>query len=588
MFDVIVAMGGILATWAVAGAIFVGLGTLTARVFGLGRSLLSPWRMFWWGWAAALVFLQAWHLALPVDGRTVVALAIASAIGWIRRGADILVCREGAVIGRQECLPHALAMLVVALFVANLALGTPQNYDTGLYHLQAVRWNEQFAIVPGLGNLHGRLAFNNSSFLYAALFEVGVWDGRSHHLANGLLAVAVLLQLIARVPKAFHGGRLISMRDVFSVLLLPATLLFSYKQITSYTPDTVIVLLGVVMTVELWELLNDRDDPLDGKRDVADQWPRLIGITLLAVAGVTVKLSFLPMAVVTVAVACGACGFRTLAPRRKTALVLMPLAILALWAGRGVVLSGYPAYPQSWPAADVPWRVPLEQAQRDLDDILAWARDRDAPAESVLQGSGWIAAWAARQFRDVLKVTLPLAIFAIAAISTAVLRRRRGQLGLDRRAWVLAPSVTTILSIVASAPDLSRFAGASTWVLAAGATVLLLDELARNGPQSAFSSLSRIVTLTTVVLLAVGVVKAARYLNGPSDEGGLRPLPKARLAQLETDSGLTVWTPYRLPNEPRHGEDQAWDAPLPSTPYFSSRLSLRRPEDLGSGFVAGR
>jgi hypothetical protein len=580
MLDVIVAMGGILATWALAGAGFVGLGYLVARLVGASSGHWSWGRMFWGGWAAAIVLLQAWHVALPVDGRAVVALAIASAMGWFLRGADIRDCREGSSIGRQECPPHvARGMVMTALFVANLALGTPQNYDTGLYHLQAVRWNEQFAIVPGLGNLHGRLAFNNSSFLYAAMFDVGPWNGRSHHLASGLLSLVVLLQLIARLPGAFRRDPPRSSGDLFGALMLPAALLFSYKQMTSYAPDLVVFLLGIVITLELWELL------VASEGSLAEKWDRLVWISLVSAAGVTVKLSFLPMAVATMLVACAACGNSSLSGRRKIALVVIPLAILALWGVRGVVLSGYPAYPQTAFAADVAWRVPFDQAQRDLDDILAWARDRDSPTSAVVEGSGWIVAWAARQFRDVLKVTLPLSFFMLAGVSTVALRWRRGQRGVDRGAWALVPSLATILFVLATAPDLSRFAGASTWVLAAGATVLLLDELARNETQAVFDRVSRMVAVIAAVLLVVAIVKASRYLNGPGESGAFRPIPVARLARFETDWGLAVWVPYRLPTEAKYGEDQAWDAPLPSTPYFNPRLSLRQPDDPGRGFV---
>jgi hypothetical protein len=88
------------------------------------------------------------------------------------------------------------------------------------------------------------------------------------------------------------------------------------------------------------------------------------------------------------------------------------------------------------------------------------------------------------------------------------------------------------------------------------------------------------------VLVAISVVKAARYLNGPSDGGAFQPIPTARLAPTATESGLTVYVPYRLPEEDPHGWDQAWDAPLPSAPYVNPRLSLLRANDLGSGFAA--
>jgi hypothetical protein len=47
-----------------------------------------------------------------------------------------------------------------------------------------------------------------------------------------------------------------------------------------------------------------------------------------------------------------------------------------------------------------------------------------------------------------------------------------------------------------------------------------------------------------------------------------------------TDSGLIVYTPSK--------SDQAWDSPLPATPYFSPRLRLRAEGDVESGFTKAR
>src|SRR5262249_52771350 len=48
----------------------------------------------------------------------------------------------------------------VLLLILWCSTEEPLHFDTGLYHAQAVRWSEEAPAVPGLGNLHGRLAFN--------------------------------------------------------------------------------------------------------------------------------------------------------------------------------------------------------------------------------------------------------------------------------------------------------------------------------------------------------------------------------------------------------------------------------------------
>ena len=68
-------------------------------------------------------------------------------------------------------------------------------YDTGLYHLQTFMWNSQFPITLGLGNLHGRLAFNSTLFLIAPLDDrAGIgW------ISNLVVLVFVLMSCYARL-----------------------------------------------------------------------------------------------------------------------------------------------------------------------------------------------------------------------------------------------------------------------------------------------------------------------------------------------------------------------------------------------------
>ena len=49
--------------------------------------------------------------------------------------------------------------------------------DDYVYEFQAIRWFHDYAIVPGLANVHGRFGFNNAHHLYAAMFSVGPWEG---------------------------------------------------------------------------------------------------------------------------------------------------------------------------------------------------------------------------------------------------------------------------------------------------------------------------------------------------------------------------------------------------------------------------
>src|SRR5262249_24842366 len=112
----------------------------------------------------------------------------------------------------------AIVGIVACLVVAFLSCDAVILFDTGLYHLQAVKWNATYSVVPGLANLLARFGYNNSSLVFATFVD-GVWEGVSVHATSGFLLAAVLAQwfseiLCARTPR----GRL---RQVYCLFTLP-------------------------------------------------------------------------------------------------------------------------------------------------------------------------------------------------------------------------------------------------------------------------------------------------------------------------------------------------------------------------------
>ena len=147
------------------------------------------------------------------------------------------------------------------------------NYDHGLYHMQTVRWIHDFAIVPGLGNLHHRLAFNNASFLYAALLDSGPLAGRGYYLANTLPAFALILQCAAGFGGLFQERQPIRGVNLYFALLLPAVLWqVSVMPLPGYSPDMIVFLLQVATGGELLRLF---EAAAVGK-NTAERWKRAL------------------------------------------------------------------------------------------------------------------------------------------------------------------------------------------------------------------------------------------------------------------------------------------------------------------------
>lgn len=565
-------MLSVLTTWTVLGLIFIGMGLLVRRALGLPlRTSNDVLRCFWIGWACAILVLQLWHLGRSTGWGVSLLLALIGGAGLIQSRKELIALIPRA--GPAHLLRGALVMLV-ALYLANLATDTIRNYDTGLYHMQSVRWAASYPLVRGLGNLHGLLAYNSSYFLYAGMLEGGPWPDASQHVANGLLLLVLLLQVGAAGARLLSRMSAPALQDVFAVVLLTPAVR-QLRDVTSLSNDTAVFVLGAVISIELAAVLSGTKS-----RDETGFSQALI-LTLAAV-GVTVKLSLMFLALPAVAIILGeACvrgGWRSRGVVLGTALGALALVT---WVGRGILISGYPVYPLTFGACPVEWRVPLEVPIHDTIWIKSWPREPGGDPARVLADWRWLRPWASDVLHEPRKSVLVILPGMLAALfgSLALVRFLRGRCRVLPVDWLVVPPVVAMVLWFFSAPD-PRHAAGSFWFLAAACVVLAVARLA----DSQARALARLVASGSV-LSAMACILWFGFQSHPYDHRlvvkadgrhGLSPAPRVGLRPFITDSGLVV-------NVPLEG-NQCWGA-LACAPNPSSKLRLRRRGELASGFV---
>ncbi len=569
MLALLQALGFILLTWCVVGAVFTGIGALARSIlFGVSpRRGGDVFSSFWIGWAITIVYAQLWQLFFPID---MWAWAIPVALA----GYGLCRCGQGtgAIIwaGVTHRPMTALFLVLVALWTANHAMAPLINYDAGLYHLATIRWENSYPIIPGLGNLHGRLAFNSSAYLYMALLNVGPWIGKAHSLANSLLLVVLLAEEVislTRILRPREGSQAAPTDVVLALLTLP-TVLFALTLgggVAGTSNDMIVFILQVIVSIQVLQLLATRD------MSTTDRRMCLFTIILLAAMGVLVKLSFGAFGLTAISIAIAA--FIRLQPSERRSwsipfvlsLTVMICAILP-WAVRGIILSGYPAYPNTWLSVPVDWRVPTSHAIAEGNSIIGWARFPGLTWQESLGNWHWIQPWFVSNQRDFMP---PLLVTLIVVALTPVFSRTGAN---PRKAlWLfLVPSVVGIAAWLATAPD-PRFAGALFWLLATGSIALTV-----------FSRVRQVQLVTAVLLLAVIIAQSNPALGvaalpvAPGPNGGFYNIPVTALHTITVSKELTLYVPV--------SGEQTWDAPLPSAPAPPTHLYLRCSQTLLCGF----
>jgi len=547
----------VLAGWAAVGTLLYGLGCLVTRWLGpASDEPLGPLVRFWLGWAAALGLLQLWHFALPIDGRVYLVLAPLGALGLFGHRAALLESARRALATPRG----ALAAASVAACAAALALHRPCNPDSCLYHVATIRWFEQHPIVPGLGNVHLRLAFNHAYYLYASLFDVGPLRGNGERLANGLLllgilgpACLVLLGLLdLRCPQPNSSYLTVALAGVMVDLLLGCNLPSPTADVAVATTGAVLILLALGPTIDGAEMTPFR--------------LRAIGVIAIAAviakpSGVIVAAPFALYAAVEVFRREGAQGTW----RRTASVLAIAAAVLVVpWLARGAVLSGYPLFPSEIGDLGLPWRLPAGVGHRELLYERAFARMR-ADADFTADYP-WVRHWLSLEWLENREFVIPVATLLAAGSLAAVLAvRQRRRLPMARSATAVGAALVVWWWL---APD-PRFAIAPIWC-AASLAVLFALELAPW----------KTVLAPRATRLALALAVVAGAFSGPSRISlsfaqGFEPPGPERFVEGRLGSGERVRVSGGCCLEPTC----VWGDP--------ANLYLRRPGDFSSGFCSG-
>lgn len=289
------------------------------------------------------------------------------------------------------------AGVMVFLFLL-LAYGTSTgiiHYDTGLYHAQSIRWIEEYGVVPGLGNLHSRLAYNSASFCLSALYSFGFLGGQSYHCCAGFLGLLLAAVCVEGISK----GRLKKphLSDLVRIMGL-YYLLNIFDEMISPASDYFLVLSVFYIVIRWLDLLED------GEKSYVPYGL----LCIMGVLAVTIKLSGACILLLTIKPA-----IQMIKEKRGKQIFLFTGAgfVTALpFLIRNVILSGWLVYPFTFiDLFQVDFKIPKGMAEYDSREIQVWGRGFSDVTRYHDPITKWLPEWAA-SLDAVNKVFLLLAV----------------------------------------------------------------------------------------------------------------------------------------------------------------------------------
>lgn len=595
MESLLVTVSVFLLTWLMIITGFVGTGMLIQRIYGIkkidtDKILVS----FWAGFAFMICTGQIWNFFLPAGGRLWLVIMVTAITGFIslRKQLKFWFVRLSKNWGRLTTF--VILILIIATEVAFKSAHSVPVHDTGSYHLPATLWSHAYPIVPGLSNLHSRLGFNSSLFVYAASLSEGVWANRPHHVVMGPLILMFYIMAFIGIKRIFFNKGSVRFQDFLAATYIVPVYFFyhSFHYAASIAPNGVIILL---ILIGAW--LTIAGENLPGK---PKQYLLFVSSLVLLMA-ITIKLTIAPYAV-SVLILVAWWSFRkqntlTGTSRFKTLLwmIISGFLLIAPWLARSVVLSGYPLYPFTEGEINVDWRVPEIQAQLDA----AWTRSYSRGCfDGPPKGFEWVIPWVKGQLGGIYHMQgllLPILLLtgAIIIILLFLVYKRKHTFSYINKSvlWITGLALFGIVVWFLTAPDI-RFGIGLFWLLASVWTAVSLTLIIKQCSCVILKRITLGIIIGTLVFLFI--IKFSELLikfpdskysiwssEGENDfeeliNKGLSPLPVIDMWQFTTNSGLRINVPVK--------GNQVWNAPLLSTPHPSPGLSLRDAGDLSKGF----
>lgn len=265
------------------------------------------------------------------------------------------------VIPKREHKIKAIVCIAVACVFVVITVQVPSHYDTYLYHAQAIRWIEEYGVVPGLGNLHSRFAYNSSFLVVQALFSFSFLSKMSFHTLNGFLCAVFTIYCINSIK--FFKSRTVSISDGLRLILL----LYIAKNLTTVSSpntDTFPLALVVYIFIKWVETLENNDDRIGPYA-----WLCLMGIYAC-----TLKLSSAFVVILLIK------PIIMLVKRRRWkefgGYVICTFFIVFPFLVRNIIISGYVLYP--YPNINIipliDWKMDPKIANYDKMEIMVWGR----------------------------------------------------------------------------------------------------------------------------------------------------------------------------------------------------------------------
>lgn len=304
------------------------------------------------------ILLSMTSFFLPSNHYMLAAYLVISTTFWLFNTKRLLIRFEETKKSFLKLSPkNIIVLMLFILSFLTYILWSEKIFDSIFYHYQNIRWNEEYPITPGIGNLKDHLAFNSNYFLISAIFTFRFLFHEPVYLFQDILFTFVIGWVcLEAINSKFRLDRII--------LLILLFIFFSMNSdgLTDSSTD-IIPNICVFYYISRFVLYPKH------------LTKKLLLAILLPVTLITFKLSVFPLCLISLYL------FFYIIKKKNYPLTFfyafVPFLIVALWMARNIIVSGYLVYPvYQIDLFDVDWKVPKAVAEWQYNYIFSYAKER--------------------------------------------------------------------------------------------------------------------------------------------------------------------------------------------------------------------
>jgi hypothetical protein len=258
------------------------------------------------------------------------------------------------------------------------------HVDTGLYHLQAIQWVKGHPVVPGLGNLYGRLAFNSHFFIASALFSFFFSEVLFILPLNSFFFILFVVSVLSRINRSLRQ------KQIFDLAFYSTLLLFYFHHLLLNLNTSSTDHITSILVFYAFILFKDFLSQKSGEFELVLLWLLISTIftfklsAALSLVFLLITLFYLPVS-------------------KWLPLLLTGLVVVTPFIARNIFLSGYPLFPfHKLDIVDVEWKIPFNKVLIEKEFIESYAKlgyienkpfDRQEAIDLQADALHWINPW---------------------------------------------------------------------------------------------------------------------------------------------------------------------------------------------------